>query len=134
MVRFLFNRKERGAKPQRAAEKNLCGPLRLSPRSLRLNLPMANSQLEKLCWLAALAAFTFCLRALLRARRACAPNERAQDSSIINTHADTPTTSALPTNLLPDWALALIGYACFIWTALAMNRVARISPDLLVSV
>src|SRR5205085_1929448 len=72
------------------------------------------------------ARFVFCLRALLRTRQTRAT--AAQDAAT-ETHAHTHTVA-----LLPDCALLLIGYTCFIWTALAMNRVARISPDLLVSV
>ncbi|HYX42478.1 MAG TPA: hypothetical protein VE821_12310, partial [Pyrinomonadaceae bacterium] len=77
-------------------------------------------------YVAALAAFTFCLRALLHARRARMIAERAPETATARTHR--------AASLLPDCALLLIGYAWFIWTALAMNRVARISPDLLVSV
>jgi len=78
---------------------------------------------------AALAAFAFCLHALLRARLARMTDKRAQDSATEKSHARAYTSA-----LLPDCVLLLIGYAVFIWTALAMNRVARVSPDLLVSV
>ena len=76
---------------------------------------------------AALAAFAFCVRALLRTRRTRLTD--AQASATEKTQADARTHA-----LWPDYALLLVGYACFIWTALMMNRVARISPDLLVSV
>jgi hypothetical protein len=76
----------------------------------------------------ALAAFTFCLHTVLHARRARITAERAQG------RATEPTLRTHTSTLLPDYAVLLVGYACFIWTALVMNRVARISPDLLVSV
>ncbi|HLL72392.1 MAG TPA: hypothetical protein VK363_13200 [Pyrinomonadaceae bacterium] len=34
---------------------------------------------------------------------------------------------------LPDWAWLAFAYALFVWTSLSMNRVARTSPDVLVS-
>ena len=59
---------------------------------------------------AALFAFAFFLRAL------------RQDRDSSNTAQQ-----------LPDWSWLVFGYSIFVWTSLFMNRVSRISPDLLVA-
>ena len=83
--------------------------------------------LNFLLYAASLAAFTYCLRALLRVRNTAARRSRAQGNETVG--ADTGAAT-----LLPDWALLLISYALFTWTSLQMNRVSRISPDVLVAV
>jgi 4-amino-4-deoxy-L-arabinose transferase-like glycosyltransferase len=69
-------------------------------------------------YLLSLAAFVFFLRELERFRH------RRMDEggdAQANSHA------------LPAWAWLVFAYALFIWTSLSMNRVARTSPDVLVS-
>lgn len=76
----------------------------------------------------ALAAFAYCLRGLLRMRGA---------HIIFGREAAKPPHAEAGNATAPGWlaphTLLLLGYALFIWTSLQMNRVSRISPDLLVA-
>ncbi len=72
----------------------------------------------------ALAAFAYCLRGLLNIRGAHVIHRNAQHDE----HDDAGVRGWLSPQLM-----LLLGYALFIWTSLQMNRVARISPDLIVA-
>jgi 4-amino-4-deoxy-L-arabinose transferase-like glycosyltransferase len=71
-------------------------------------------------YLFALLAFVFFLRELERFR-----DTRTGDA----TDGDAQNSS----HALPPWAWLVFAYALFVWTSLSMNRVARTSPDVLVS-
>ncbi|MDX6271303.1 MAG: hypothetical protein QOD28_2526 [Acidobacteriota bacterium] len=93
-------------------------------------------------YLLSLAAFVLLLRELERFRRHLTNND---GDSQVNSHADAQTDSQVsaPANsqtdshadahALPRRAWLIFAYALFIWTSLSMNRVARTSPDVLVS-
>lgn len=72
-------------------------------------------------YLALLLAFAFFLRELK-----CLRNQQAHTGNSNNEQIDSRT--------LPERAWLIFAYAIFIWTSLSMNRVARTSPDVLVSV
>ncbi|HJR06499.1 MAG TPA: hypothetical protein VJ842_04510 [Pyrinomonadaceae bacterium] len=74
-------------------------------------------------YLCALFAFAYFLRELKRFRDTHATNDDTQDN---NDQVDSRQS-------LPDWAWLAFAYALFVWTSLSMNRVARTSPDVLVS-
>jgi hypothetical protein len=95
-------------------------------------------------YLFALATFAFFLRELKRFR------DRRANDAIDNGDADTSdgddaqanshasrdshaSHDAHASHALPDWAWLVFAYALFVWTSLSMNRVARTSPDVLVS-
>ncbi|HEX8070024.1 MAG TPA: hypothetical protein VF546_08750 [Pyrinomonadaceae bacterium] len=82
----------------------------------------------------ALASFAFCLRALLRIRGShiiFGPQENEATDAQDAAHA-APNDARVYGWLSPP-VLVLVGYAVFVWTALQMNRVSRISPDVLVA-
>lgn len=68
-------------------------------------------------YLVALVAFAFFLREL-KLYREMRTNEGDAQSDL---------------SALPEWAWLAFAYALFVWTSLSMNRVARTSPDVLVS-
>lgn len=92
-------------------------------------------------YLFALFSFAFFLRELKRFRDSRTNDAAHANAQAINVgdaqaaHADVQTrTHALPgSQALPDWAWLVFAYALFVWTSLSMNRVARTSPDVLVS-
>jgi len=69
-------------------------------------------------YLISLLAFAFFLRELKRFRQ-------TQTNGDLDDQTDSHS--------LPDWAWLAFAYAIFVWTSLSMNRVARTSPDVLVS-
>ncbi|HEX8130230.1 MAG TPA: hypothetical protein VF527_14090 [Pyrinomonadaceae bacterium] len=73
-------------------------------------------------YLLSLAAFVFFLRELERFRR-----------TLIDDAGDAEAGSDREPHALPHRAWLIFAYALFIWTSLSMNRVARTSPDVLVS-
>lgn len=73
-------------------------------------------------YLLCLAAFVFFLRELERFRQ-----------THFNDRDDVQADSQAEPRALPPWAWLIFAYALFIWTSLSMNRVARTSPDVLVS-
>jgi len=76
-------------------------------------------------YLLSLAAFVFFLRELERFRRT-----QMNDGDVsADSHADSHAGS----HALPRRAWLVFAYTLFIWTSLSMNRVARTSPDVLVS-
>jgi 4-amino-4-deoxy-L-arabinose transferase-like glycosyltransferase len=75
-------------------------------------------------YLLSLAAFVFFLRELERFRRT-----RMDEGD----GAQTDSQAQANSRALPAWAWLVFAYALFIWTSLSMNRVARTSPDVLVS-
>lgn len=91
-------------------------------------------------YLFALLAFAFFLRELERFRDTRTNNAaHARDAQTATADAQN-TSHALPdshamrdSHALPDWAWLAFAYALFVWTSLSMNRVARTSPDVLVS-
>jgi 4-amino-4-deoxy-L-arabinose transferase-like glycosyltransferase len=74
-------------------------------------------------YLLSLAAFVFFLRALERFRQTRMDDDPAAASA----------DSATQPDALPRRAWLVFAYALFVWTSLSMNRVARTSPDVLVS-
>jgi 4-amino-4-deoxy-L-arabinose transferase-like glycosyltransferase len=102
-------------------------------------------------YLFALLAFAFFLRELKRFRdtrtnettaHANSQTANSGDAQAANrSNAQTINTDDVQTrshassgsHALPDWAWLAFAYALFIWTSLSMNRVARTSPDVLVS-
>jgi hypothetical protein len=82
----------------------------------------------------ALVAFAFFLRELQRFRDRHTNEASNADTQTLNAHLQTPTADApIDSHALPDWAWLAFAYALFVWTSLSMNRVARTSPDVLVS-
>ncbi|HYP00911.1 MAG TPA: hypothetical protein VER76_12025 [Pyrinomonadaceae bacterium] len=77
--------------------------------------------LNFLLYLFALLAFALFLRELKRFRDTRRAGDEHDDHQIDAQQA------------LPDWAWLIFAYALFVWTSLSMNRVARTSPDVLVS-
>lgn len=75
-------------------------------------------------YLLSLAAFVLLLRELERFRQ-----RRADDVE----HADDAFDAGDDSQSLPRQAWLVFAYALFVWTSLSMNRVARTSPDVLVS-
>ncbi|MCA1567293.1 MAG: hypothetical protein LC803_16900 [Acidobacteria bacterium] len=71
-------------------------------------------------YLLSLAAFVFFLREL----------ERFRETRM---NHDAPADSGADSGVLPRRAWLVFAYALFVWTSLSMNRVARTSPDVLVS-
>lgn len=68
-------------------------------------------------YLCALFSFAFFLRELKLFRHTRTSDDDGENTS----------------NALPEWAWLIFAYAIFVWTSLSMNRVARTSPDVLVS-
>jgi hypothetical protein len=103
-------------------------------------------QLLNFCiYLFALLAFTFFLRELERFRdlrtndaansgdAQTASDDHAQINSKVNGDLQTDSHSLSDSHALPAWAWLAFAYALFVWISLSMNRVARTSPDVLVS-
>jgi hypothetical protein len=99
-------------------------------------------------YLFALLAFAFFLRELKRFRDTRAGDAADGDAPTSNaaapiSNAAAPTSNAnlqaahadaqSAARALPAWAWLAFAYALFVWTSLSMNRVARTSPDVLVS-
>jgi 4-amino-4-deoxy-L-arabinose transferase-like glycosyltransferase len=74
-------------------------------------------------YLVSLASFVFFLRELKRFR----------DMRMSNDGVDRDGGHERNFETLPEWAWLIFAYAIFVWTSLSMNRVARTSPDVLVS-
>ena len=85
--------------------------------------------LNFLIYAAALAAFAYCLRRLLAIRGAHVIFRHEPAT----TRPDEAPGTTTPSGWLAPHVMVLLGYALFIWTALQMNRVSRISPDMLVA-
>jgi hypothetical protein len=83
-------------------------------------------------YLFALLAFAFFLRELARFRATRAHEATRADAQTV-AHASPDSHLSPGSHALPEWAWLAFAYALFVWTSLSMNRVARTSPDVLVS-
>ncbi|HEX8458531.1 MAG TPA: hypothetical protein VF656_14625 [Pyrinomonadaceae bacterium] len=81
-------------------------------------------------YLLSLAAFVFFLRELERFRHGRTKTDDGDDTDDTD---DAPADAQADFQTLPRAAWFVFAYALFIWTSLSMNRVARTSPDVLVS-
>jgi hypothetical protein len=83
-----------------------------------------------------LASFAYCLRALFRIRGAHIIFAQHDAQTTARRHDARATPNSNDTRVygwLSPPIMVLVGYALFIWTSLQMNRVSRISPDVLVA-
>jgi hypothetical protein len=85
--------------------------------------------LNFLLYLFALLSFAFFLRELKRFRDTHVTNDEHTQANEDHNGGDQVDSR----QALPDWAWLAFAYALFVWTSLSMNRVARTSPDVLVS-
>ncbi|HEV2802238.1 MAG TPA: hypothetical protein VGW12_17330 [Pyrinomonadaceae bacterium] len=83
-------------------------------------------------YLLSLAAFVFLLRELERFQHG-RTKEDGDGTHDVDAAATTAVDARADFQTLPRAAWLIFAYALFIWTSLSMNRVARTSPDVLVS-